>query len=177
MINSNQLIKIIGVNKTSIANRLIKPLNDCMTKYQITTDLRICHFLAQVMHESACFYYFEELASGAAYEGRKDLGNTQPGDGIKYKGRGIIQITGRANYTTLSKEFGVDFVNDPKLLSTDEWGICSAGWYWNSRSLNILADKDDLIDITKKINGGLNGLADRQIWLDKCKAVIINKTI
>jgi len=177
MVSNSQLIKILGVNKTSIVNRIINPLNECLDKYQINTDLRICHFLAQVIHESGCFYYFEEIASGVAYENRHDLGNIQPGDGVKFKGRGIIQITGRNNYTQLSKDLGQDFINYPKLLATDEWGIISAGWFWNSRNLNILADKDDITDISKRINGGLNGLSDRQIWLDKAKSVIISKTV
>jgi len=133
-----------------------------MEEFNINTPLRQAAFLAQLGHESGQFRYVKELASGEAYEGRKDLGNTQKGDGKRYKGRGLIQITGRANYTTLSKAFGVDFVAKPELLETPEWACRSAAWFWGTRKLNELADKEQFITITKRINGGTNGLKDRQ---------------
>lgn len=164
-----QFIELCGKSKV----RLVSYLNNCMIKYNINTPIRQQHFLAQVMHESMCFVYFEEIASGKEYEGRKDLGNTLLGDGVKYKGRGVIQITGKANYAEISKDLGVDFINHPELLENDEYGILSAGWFWNKRNLNNFADKDDIISITKRINGSLNGLNDRQLQLNKCKKVII----
>jgi len=142
------------------------------------------NFLAQVGHESGGLFYTEELASGSAYEGRKDLGNTQKGDGIKFKGRGLIQITGRTNYLAVSKALGTDFISNPTLLGGKNITTCSnvqlknaaesAGWFWSTRKLNDLANQIDItknIDsgnnlvvfkkITKAINGGYNGLPDR----------------
>lgn len=151
---------------------LLPFLEECFEKYKINTPLRQSHFLAQVMHESGGFRYFEEIASGKAYEGRKDIGNIQPGDGVKYKGRGVIQITGRTNYTQLSKDFGVDFINQPDLLETPRYGVLSAGWFWDSRNLNYWADRDDIETITKRINGGLNGYDDRLMWYNKIKTIL-----
>lgn len=153
-------------------------------KYGITTAIRQLCFLAQVSHESGGFVYTEELASGNAYEGKKDLGNIHPGDGVKFKGRGLIQITGRSNYEAIGRDFQVDFINNPTLLggknidhcSPDQlkYAALSAGWFWNKCKLNDLADKvnikaaidegpnlDAFKQITRRINGGYNGLADR----------------
>jgi putative chitinase len=162
------LLKIVP--KVNIVNQmLVDGLNETFEKYQINTQLRQCHFLAQVLHESAGFVYTKELATGEAYEFRKDLGNTEKGDGVKYKGRGYIQITGKSNYSLLSKAFGVDFIKNPKLLEENPHAIMSAGWYWDLKQLNILADNDDILTITKRVNGGLNGFEDRQKWLKACK--------
>jgi putative chitinase len=137
--------------------------------YNINTKLRENHFLAQVAHESGEFRYLKELASGVAYEGRKDLGNIYPGDGVRHKGRGLIQITGRANYAAISKDLGVDFIKDPVLLESPHYAALSACWFWNSRNLNKYADLDDFLKITKLINGGTNGLDDRKKYLDRAK--------
>jgi putative chitinase len=153
------------INNKYITNDLILALNQTFVKYEINTKLRQIHFLAQIIHESGSFKYVQEIASGEAYEGRKDLGNYNKGDGVKYKGRGLIQITGRNNYTELSKAFGTNFIDNPILLETYPHAALSAGWYWDSRKLNIFADKDDIITITRKINGGLNGIDDRKKWL------------
>ena len=135
-----------------------------MTVYDISTKARISAFIAQVIHESGSFNYFAEIASGKAYEGRKDLGNIQKGDGIKYKGRGLIQITGRSNYEQISKATGIDFLNNPTLLETPENAVMSACWWWNSRNLNVLADAYQFTAITRKINGGENGLKERLFY-------------
>jgi putative chitinase len=172
IITRDQLISIIGVHSKWIVDRILGYLNETLVFCQINTPLRICHFLAQVLHESGGFKYFEEIASGSAYEGRIDLGNTSPGDGKKYKGRGVIQLSGRYNYMKISKDLGVDFINHPELLANDKYGVQSAGWYWNLKKLNELADKDDIIAITKKVNGGLNGIDSRKAWLTKCKQYI-----
>ena len=89
---------------------------------------------------------------------------------MKYKGRGVIQITGRANYASLSKDLGVDFVTQPLLLENHQWGVISAGWFWNKKSLNKYADIDNVEKITRLINGGLNGFEDRKKYLVKAKA-------
>src|SRR5258705_12947602 len=103
----------------------------------------------------------EEIASGAAYEGRKDLGNPQPGDGKRYKGRGPIQLTGRANYTRYGGLLCLDLVNDPTIAATKEVGFRIAGQFWKLNGLNELADQQQFKAITKRINGGYNSLHDR----------------
>jgi len=152
---------------------LYEPLVKAMNKYQITTALRAAHFIAQVGHETASFLYMEEIASGAAYEGRSDLGNNQAGDGKRFKGRGLIQLTGRANYTAYSNDCGVDYVTNPTAVASDPF-VCVdvAAWYWNKRKINELADKDDVKAVTKAVNGGFNGLDDRIDYLNRAKAVL-----
>ena len=145
----------------------IAPLNAAMQEYHINSPLRQAAFIAQIAHESGELRYVKEIASGAAYEGRKDLGNTQPGDGMRYKGRGLIQITGRNNYAECSKAMGVDLITNPELLETNDLACRSAAWFWASRGLNDLADKGDFDRITKRINGGTNGLKERQAYYAK----------
>ena len=145
-------------------------------KYQINTPLRLAHFLAQTLHESGSLKYTEELASGAAYEGRKSLGNTQPGDGRRYKGRGLIMLTGRAGYARYGKfNPESDAVNHPERLATLPYAANSAGWFWvhgTPHDLSKLADKDNVVLITKLINGGQNGLNDRRRNLRGAKEAI-----
>ena len=133
-----------------------------MTEYGIDTTARVSAFISQIIHESGSFRYTQEIASGKAYEGRKDLGNVKFGDGKRFKGRGLIQITGRSNYEQISKFTGIDFLHTPTLLETPEYAVMSACWWWNSRSLNALADKYMFTAITKIINGGFNGLEERK---------------
>jgi putative chitinase len=143
--------------------------------YSINTPLRVAHFMAQIEHESGGFKFLTELGGKKyfeKYEGRKDLGNTTAGDGYKFRGRGYIQVTGRANYTALSKDSKIDFLNNPELLSQEANAMISALWYWNKRKLNTLADKDNILGITKKINGGTNGLEDRKRLLIKWKSIL-----
>jgi putative chitinase len=154
------LAALVGATAAE-ADKFLKPLNATLERYQINTPLRVAHFLAQIGHESCGLDAVREYASGAAYEGRKDLGNTQKGDGVRFRGRGLIQITGRANYFALSRAFQVDFVANPLLLEQPMYAALSAGWYWNSRSLNAMADGNFFDTITKRINGGTNGYADR----------------
>lgn len=142
-------------------------LTKAMSGGQINSRLRIAAFLAQIGHESGSLVYVKELGGPsyfAKYDGRKDLGNTQPGDGAKFAGRGLIQVTGRANYLTASKAlFGDDrLLKTPELLEQPEWAAESAVWFWSSRNLNALADADRFTDLTKRINGGTNGLEDRK---------------
>lgn len=155
-------------------NNIVSTLNTVFNKYDINTPLRQSHFLAQVLHESGAFRYKEELASGDAYDTRTDLGNTpeKDGDGRKYKGYGWIQITGKTNQEAACKALGIPF---EKHMLLKEYPYCglAAGWYWDSRKLNLLADKDDITSITKKVNGGLNGFEDRKHWLIKCKQVLV----
>lgn len=170
---TREMIKAIAPNsKEEIIGPLVGYLNKYMPKYEVNTYLRICHFLAQAAHEAASFRTLEEYASGAAYEGRKDLGNVNKGDGVRYKGRGIFQLTGRANYRTIGAKIGMDLENNPELAESPEVSVLTALEYWKSRGLNAFADKDDVTTITKRINGGLNGFDDRKRYLAKCKQVI-----
>ena len=141
----------------------------------LDNSLRLIHFLAQLAHESGNFRYMEEIASGAAYEGRKDLGNTQPGDGKRFKGRGPIQLTGRANYRRYGQQLGIDFENNPAIVAIPSVGLLVACKFWSDNGLNELADKDDVVSITKRINGGTNGLADRKAKLEIIKGMIGKK--
>lgn len=150
----------------------VRPLQERMTAHGIDTALRRAHFLAQVGHESGELRYTEEIASGDAYEGRRDLGNTEPGDGRRFKGRGLIQLTGRANYRAFGEAIGVDLLSgdNPERLSTDPGlAVEVACWFWQARGLNVLADADDVYAVTRRINGGLNGLADRLRQLERAR--------
>ncbi len=150
-----------------------EPLVVGMKKHKITTPLRVAHFIAQLAHESGSFRYAEELADGHAYEGRNDLGNSQPGDGPKFKGRGLIQLTGRANYAAYSQAAGVDYLAKPERVASDPFAAVDvACWFWNTRDLNKLADQDDVRAITRRINGGFNGIDERIDYLMRGKAVL-----
>jgi putative chitinase len=140
--------------------------------YGISSQLRIAHFMAQVTHECAGFRTTEEFASGAAYEGREDLGNINKGDGKRYKGRGLIQLTGRANYWKIGQLLKLDLENHPELAAEPATSLRIACEYWKSRHINAAADQDDLIRATKLVNGGLNGLEDRRQYLQKAKTAL-----
>lgn len=148
------------------------PLNDAMEDYDINTPRRAAAFLAQIAHESGELRYVEEIASGKAYEGRLDLGNTEPGDGVRFKGRGLIQCTGRANYEKCGAELGLDLITEPELLSEPGNAARSAAWFWRAHGCNELADADNFRKITRTINGGLNGQADRLAYWEAAKEVI-----
>lgn len=151
------------------ADQFLRQINEAMDEFEINTPDRESAFLAQIAHESGELRYVHELASGEAYEGREDLGNTEPGDGIRFKGRGLIQITGRANYRACGDALGSDFVSQPELLERPDFASRSAGWFWKTHGLNGLADNGAFEVITRRINGGLNGYADRQAYLRRAK--------
>jgi predicted chitinase len=138
-----------------------------MVEFGITTQNEAAAFIAQVLHESVLLQFFEEIASGEEYEGRLDLGNTQPGDGPRYKGRGPIQLTGRSNYRAAGAALGLDLEGHPVLASQHAVGWRIAGWYWKTRGLGPLADgtQAGFDRITLRINGGFNGKANRdRLW-------------
>lgn len=162
------------------ATRWHSPIAHACTFFEIVTPTRLAAFLAQIGHESGRLVYTREVwgptPAQQRYEGRRDLGNVRAGDGRLYCGRGLIQTTGRANYRAtrdgLRARLGVDGVPDfeeqPELLEQKQWAALSAAWYWDSRALNELADLDSdsaFVAITRRINGGVNGLADRRaLW-------------
>ena len=156
----------------SRAPRFIAPLNNAMHVYHINAPLRIAAFIAQIGHESGSLLYVKELASGNAYEGRQDLGNIFPGDGVKYKGRGLLQITGRSNYLKCGNALRIDLISHPELLEQPIYAALSAAWYWDRHGLNELADRRAFKQITKVINGGYNGLAEREFMYNNCKKIL-----
>jgi putative chitinase len=156
-------------------NKYYQPLVTLMPNSEINTPLRKAHFLAQLGHESDDLLYSEEIASGKEYEGRTDLGNTEKGDGPRFKGRGLMQLTGRANYVAYGKARKQDYVTAPNytLIATDSnLAVDVSCWFWATHRLNALADLDDLKAITIKINGGTNGLPDRAAHLRRAKCLL-----
>ncbi|WP_070415017.1 glycoside hydrolase family 19 protein [Pseudomonas lundensis] len=198
-ITQQQLLQILP-NAGSQAGVFVPVLNTAMNRYAIVGSLRAAAFIAQVGHESGQFtrlvenlnYSAEGLmktwpsrfdlvrATAAArkpeqianivYAGR--MGNTAPGDGWKYRGRGLIQVTGKTNYAACGEALGVDLINRPELLEQPQYAALSAAWFWSVNGLNILADAGDLRKITQRINGGLNGQADRHALYDRAMEVL-----
>ena len=164
-ITRQQLLQILP-NAGPVAGVFVPLLNTAMVRYQIIGQKRIAAFIAQIGHESGQLKYVKEIwgptAAQAKYEGRKDLGNTVVGDGSKYRGRGLIQITGRANYMACGEGLGLDLIKQPELLEKPQHACMSAAWFWATRGLNTLADAGHFDKITRRINGGQNGAADRQ---------------
>ena len=171
MLDEATLLKIMPHAKSRV-QEFLEPLNAAMREFHINTPERQAAFLAQIAHESGELRYVEEIASGIAYEHRKDLGNTQPCDGMKFKGRGLIQITGRNNYHECGKALGVDLITNPELLEINDLACRSAAWFWASRGLNDLADKGDYIRICRRINGGLNGYQERLAYHARAKMAL-----
>ncbi len=174
-ITEQQLLQILP-NAGRQAGVFVPVLNTAMNRYGIVGTQRAAAFIAQVGHESGQFRWLKELwgptAQQAGYEGRADLGNNVPGDGSKYRGRGLIQITGRANYAACGEALYLDLINQPELLEQPQWAAESAAWFWQSNGLNELADQGYFEKITRRINGGINGLEDRLLLWDKAKKVL-----
>ena len=189
------------LHSLGLEDKWLDGLNGCFAKYDINTPQRQACFLAQVMHESNSFKSLAENLNYSAqglmrtwpsrfpdldvaekfehnpekiankvYAGR--MGNIEEGDGWKYHGRGLIQLTGRENYANFGHNAGVDVLSNPDLLTTPEYAALSAGWYWNKRNLNELADNMDIEGITKKINGGTLGIEDRKARTQKVLAIL-----
>jgi putative chitinase len=161
----------------------VGPINSTIAYYGINSPARVGAFLAQVGHESGQLRFTKELGSDA-YLSKYDtgslakrLGNTPApdGDGQMYRGRGLIQVTGRGNYLACSLALFSDrrLLNEPQLLEQPQWAAMSAGWYWSTKRLSELADGGDFEAITRKINGGLNGLADRLALYDQALKVLV----
>lgn len=171
-------------------------MNHWFPEFNIDTKSEICHFLAQLAHESDSFNAMEEYASGTAYEGRSDLGNIKPGDGIKFKGHGPLQITGRRNHQLMGVRAGapMKFIDNPKLLTTPEWGVWAACIFWIDRGLLDISNLSDesrlpykikredgssfvkmvspIEYISRRVNGGTNGLNERILFYEQTKKVI-----
>lgn len=185
-------LKAIAGLTTKLMPGIVEWINTTCPLYQIDSAQEFAHFLAQACHETDHFKTTKEYASGKAYEGRLDLGNKNPGDGVRYKGRGIFQTTGRNNYLQLGiKRNARDlFINNPQLLEQPEFAVWSACEYWDTRGLNDIANHADS-DILKKkyrkriidvspvefisitINGGYNGMAERKKYYEIAKRVLV----
>lgn len=166
------------------ALELSKKYQTLLNANGVNTPLRLAHFFAQIDHESAGLTRLKEIGNDAyfaKYEGRKNLGNTVKGDGLKYKGRGFIQITGRYNYTVLSKDVRIDYINNPQWLEREADAMISALWFWNKTGLNKFADLDKIDTISDLINkgkstatyGDANGFNDRASKLKKYKTIFL----
>jgi putative chitinase len=171
-LDAHTLQRCLAYAQPSRIALFLKPLNDTLEKFEINNKQRVAAFLAQIAHESGCLKYVREIASGAAYEGRLDLGNTQEGDGVRFRGRGLIQITGRANYHDVGKALNYDFITHPEHLELPGAATMSAGWFWKKKGLNELADGGQFTLITRRINGGLNGWEDRVKHWNRCKEAL-----
>ena len=175
-ITAQQLLQILP-NAGPVAGVFVPVLNTAMNRYQIIGTKRVAAFIAQIGHESGQLKYVKEIwgptAAQAKYEGRKDLGNTVAGDGSKYRGRGLIQITGRANYMACGEGLGLDLIKQPELLEKPQYACMSAAWFWATKGLSTLADAGKFDTITSRINGGQNGAADRQALYAKALKVLV----
>jgi len=163
----------------ALADRYAVPLADACQRYSINTPARLAAFLAQIGHESGGLQYTREIAEGLAYEGRQDLGNTQPGDGPRFRGRGLLQVTGRSNYAAVSAALGVDFVAKPGLLEQPTFAALSAAHWWHAHGCNAFADAGQFDQLSRLINRGnafaakpANGEADRRIRWERAKAAL-----
>jgi putative chitinase len=180
-----------GSKKTNYKhlNGLALWMNHWFPTFDIDTPQEVRHIVSQLAHESDSFNAMEEYASGRAYEGRKDLGNVKAGDGIKFKGHGPLQITGRTNHHLMGVKAGapLKFINDPGLLATPEWGVWAACVFWTEKGLLDISNMPDdakiwskkldknlspLEYISWRVNGGFNGLASRIIFYERSKQVI-----
>lgn len=180
-ITAQQLLQILP-SAGQKAGVFVPPLNAAMGKYAVITRLRIAAFIAQIGHESGQLRYVRELGSDA-YLSKYDtgklakaLGNTPEadGDGQKYRGRGLIQVTGRTNYRDCSEALFGDsrLLVTPELLEHPVYAAMSAAWFWHRAGLNTLADQGDFEKITRRINGGLNGFADRRVLYERALKVL-----
>lgn len=158
---------------SAVARREAPLASAAMVERGITSQNEAAAFIAQVLHESVYLRYFEEIASGAAYEGRRDLGNTHPGDGRRFKGRGPIQLTGRANYRWAGGRLGLPLEARPELAAQHSIGWRIAALYWQSHGLDAFANgtQSGFDIITRRINGGFNGKASRDSIWRKAKRV------
>ena len=177
------------------ADVFIGYLNKTFAKYAIDTPLRMAMFVAQLAHESEAFHYTREIWGPTAQQKRYErdfksawpptaqdntnklaysLGNDMAGEGSKFRGRGLIMITGKTNYTRISKDLFGDntLVVNPQLLETPQYATISAGWFWDKHNLNLVADTDDLEHCTKVINGGLNGIESRKAYYERAKVAL-----
>ena len=172
LVTLEQLAAIWECAPHLISSHEIEEMNHCLRTFEINTRDRIKHFLSQTAHESGGGKWKKELADGTAYNNRSDLGNG-PDDGPRYKGAGYLQMTGRYNYQRFS-----DWIKDPRVMEgvdyvAETWPFTCSGFWWMDNRMNDLCDQGaDCLSVTKRVNGGTNGLADRQHYLEICERVL-----
>ena len=180
MVSIEELSQVMPNAKSATLMAYLPHLQSALEEYAINTYLREAMFLAQIAHESGEFRWMREIWGPTAAQKRyeppsslaADLGNTHVGDGKRYMGRGVIQLTGRANYHTLGGILGVDLESNPDLVATPEWAFRTAGLFWKRKNLNEPSDRRDVRAATKLINGGFNGLPERQAYYDRAILVL-----
>lgn len=168
---------VAGRNTGLVGADIAAAMDKYCPQYEINTPLRLAHFLAQACHETGGFVYLKEIwgptPAQKGYEGRADLGNIRSGDGRLYCGRGIFQLTGRANYARIGAALGLPLEIDPKLAADPTISTRIACLYWKAHSINPPADADNIQLVTRLINGGQNGLADRTMRLARAKEKLL----
>lgn len=172
LVTAGRLRQLCPGGKTVIVEGLAAGFDEAARGNAVVTRLRLCHFLAQAAHETDGLRTLEEYGGPAyfrRYDGRRDLGNTRAGDGARFHGRGIFQLTGRYNYRHYGALIGIDLEAQPERAA--EPAISLAFAYWRARGIDVHADADDIVAVTKAINGGRNGLAQRRAYLARAKAV------
>ena len=175
LVTKNQLAYIWNCNENLIKDQKLMELYKCLRTFDITTQPRLRHFISQCSHESNGGRWMKEFASGNDYEGRKDLGNTQKGDGPRYKGAGFIQVTGRYNYQQFA-----NYIKDPKVMNgvdyvSQTYPFTVSGYWWMVNKMNELCDKGATCrQVSTRVNGRdpANGLADREKYYKRCLEVI-----
>ncbi len=173
-VTTERLLRLAPVGKSEILVSIAADFDRLAATAGITTRLRLCHLLAQAAHETDRFRTLEEYggpANFARYDWRRDLGNTKAGDGARYHGRGIFQLTGRANYRRYGALTGLDLEGFPERAKEPAVSLAIAFAYWRDRGCNAAADADDVVAVTRLINGGRNGLADRTLLLALAKTI------
>lgn len=173
MITARVLQQIMPTLRADKAAAILPHLIVAASRFEINAPARESAFLAQLAHESGGLRYWEEIASGSDYEGRADLGNTRHGDGRRYKGRGPIQLTGRANYRRAGAVLNLNLEDNPEQVATHGIGCLVAAWFWADKKLNELADEgteDAFRRITRRVNGGYNGWQDRLNYYKRARA-------
>jgi putative chitinase len=176
-LQTHQLKEIVPTLTEAQAQALITPLTYALRMAEASTIERQAAMLAQVAHETGGLRHMRELGREGyftRYDGRKDLGNIHPGDGAKFRGRGFIQLTGRANYQRCSQALGIDVVEQPELVETYGVAAMVLAWYWNEHHLNQYADTGNFVGLTKRINGGVHGLEDRQRYYQRALEALQN---
>lgn len=170
---SRKQLWAIGWRK-NVSDVMYNDLQNCLRRFSIDTTQRLRHFISQCSHESGCGKYTVELSSGTQYENRKDLGNTNAGDGPKFKGAGYLQMTGRANYQQFANYIGDQGVMNGVDYVAEKYPWTSAGFWWMNNKMNDLCDKPETTveNVTKKVNGGYNGLEERKLFYKLCERFI-----
>lgn len=175
LVTKKQLAYIWNCDESSIKDQKLIELYQCLRTFDITTQSRLRHFISQCSHESNGGRWMKEFASGNDYEGRKDLGNNQKGDGPRYKGAGFIQVTGRYNYQQFA-----NYIKDPKVMNgvdyvSQKYPFTISGYWWMLNEMNDMCDKGATCrQVSTRVNGRdpANGLADREKYYKRCLEII-----